>query len=94
MQQNVTCYVRVCQSCAIMSGECVRNIGEILYTLRNHQFLVINQWRVTLVKFRKIDCHKCNKNYFYVEIQTNVEFEFLSALNDKFVCPSCKGVEI
>ena len=89
ISQYTTCYGQVAQTFAITSGEVVRNIGEILYTLRNHQFLVSNQWRVELVKSKRIECHKCNKNYFYVEIQTRVESEFLSVLSDKFVCALC-----
>lgn len=91
ISQNVTCYGQVSHMSAISYGEVVRNICEILYTLRKHQFLVINQWRANLVKVRKITCHKCEKNYFHVEIQTNVESEILSMLSDKFVCPKCNG---
>ena len=93
IESKVTCYGQVAQTSAMFSGDVGRTYLEILYTLRKHQLLVLSNGRTILVKVRKIICHKCEKNYFYVEIQTNVEFQFLSVLCDKFVCPKCRGVE-
>ena len=42
---------------------------------------------------RSITCGKCDKENFYVKIQTKIESEFLSILSGKFVCPKCKGDE-
>ncbi len=91
--QYSTCYGQVTHTSAMCTYEIIRNIDEILYTLRKHQFLVLKNGRAYLVKIRKVTCHKCEKNYFYVEIQTNVESEILTMLSDKFVCPKCRGVE-
>ena len=93
IESNVTCYGQVRHTSAMCTDTIVGNIDEILYTLREHQLLVLINGRTILVKIRKIICYKCDKNYFYIEIQTNIEFQFLSVLSDKFVCPKCRGVE-
>jgi len=93
IESKVTCYGQVAQTSAMCTHKVVRNIFEILYTLREHQLLVLSNGRTILVKIRKIICHKCDKNYFYVEIQTRIQSEILTMLSDKFVCPKCRGVE-
>jgi len=40
--------------------------------------------------FRSLTCYKCNKENFYIEIETDIQSEFLSLLDGKFVCPKCK----
>lgn len=67
---------------------------QIFYSIFKQSLTVTNQWREYLVSFsglRSITCSKCDKEKFYVKIQTTIESEFLSALSNKFVCPKCKG---
>ena len=59
----------------------------------NQSSTVINSWRDNLVVIkglRSLTCYKCDKENFYIEIQTSIQSEFLSLLDGKFVCPKCK----
>ena len=91
----------------IKHGQTVQNLWQkhghfvrVLYQCFNSFFkqslTVLNNGRAYLVSYsglRSITCGKCDKENFYVKIQTKIESEFLSILSGKFVCPKCKGDE-
>ena len=74
-------------------GSFVRVLYQSFNSFFKQSLTVINQWRANLVAIsglRTLTCHKCNKENFYIEIQTTVESEFFAVLSGKFVCPNCK----
>ena len=74
-------------------GAFVRVLQQSFNSFFKVSLTVLKNGRAYLVfsGLRLITCSICDKEKFYVKIQTKIESEFLSLLSGKFVCPKCEA---